>query len=300
MNEIERHIDFVVCSCAFDEQSFWTENYKPIRAVSFYKRGYEDRFGMRYFFGNNKSPKAMVVASGETLINLRDAGRQDPDVLAWLLGKKAIFTRLDLAVTDYIGSDFLSVGDVQKWYENKKITSSHVASGAKFISGYDADLQPQTQTFYVGDMRGRGKKGIFRAYDKSLDLGIGNEIITRIEIELRGSNAHQTAKRLAENDDISGNFRAKFNVDSQDFERLMDSPAVKIQRGLGIQKRNEDEKLDARWKWLMEQVAPSLKDARENDIASGRGSDRMYWFLRASGMTAGAVRDALEKFENID
>jgi len=175
-----------------------------------------------------------------------------------------------------------------------------VSGGAKFISGYDEDLKPQTQTFYVGDMKGRGKKGIFRAYDKSLDLGIGNEIITRIELELRGSNAHQTAKRLAQTDDISGNFRAKFNVDSTDFERLMDSPAVKIQRGLGLKKRDDEEKMERRWEWLINQVAPSLKEAREYEMKEHGNNLKMYQFLRSSGLNFDSAKQLLAKFDDIE
>jgi DNA relaxase NicK len=299
-DQIERHIDFAVFSALLEESKFWTEDYKPISAPAFYKRGYEGKHGEKYFFGNTQTNKAMVVWGGHCLEIFRDNGKHDTDMLAYALKIGGKFTRLDLAVTDYICEDFLLVDDVRAWYEKSLIESPLAAFGAKFISGYDEDLKPETQTFYIGDMKGRGKKGIFRAYDKSLDLGIGNQIITRIEIELRGEKAHNNARRIAETNDISGNFRASFNVKSADFERLMDAPAIIPQRGQGLRKRDETEKMDARWEWLMKQVAPSLEEAREYDISEGMGNNRMYWFLRAAGMSANAVRECLAKFDKED
>jgi len=113
MGMIERHIDFVVFSAIFRESDFWNDKYETCPSPAFYKRGYKGSAGERFFFGNNKSQKAMVVWSGETLALFRDDGKQDCDMLAWALSKNGSFTRLDLAVTDYISEDFLSVDDVK-------------------------------------------------------------------------------------------------------------------------------------------------------------------------------------------
>lgn len=292
---IERHIDYLSFSQSFQESSFWTEKYKPCAAPAFYKRGYEDALGARFFFGNHKSNKAYVVLAGGALELYRDNGRHDPDILAWALGGDGRVGRLDLAVTDFIEDDFVTVDDVRLWYEQKKMTGALVARGAKFISGYTWDFEPRTETFYVGDLEKRGDVGIFRAYDKSLDLGIGNEIITRIELEIRGDKAHNTARRIAETNDISGNFRASFNVDDTEFERLMDAPAAEIVRGQGLKKRNEDEKMDARWQWLLDSVAPSLKEAWEYDNKVGRQDNRMVAFLLAAGVKQGEIMAMLDK-----
>lgn len=301
---IERHLDYATYSVLLSEHSMIENGLRSVPAPRFYKRGYEGANGIRYFFGNPNSKKALVVISGTAFVSMRDAGDDDKSILAKAIEKGGKFSRLDLAITDYIEDDFITVGDVQRWYEKQKITSSLVSYGAKMISGYSWDFELKPETFYVGSLEKRGEKGIFRAYDKSLDLGIGNEIITRIELEERGEKSHNTAKRIADTGDISGNFRARFNVDDVQFERLMDAPAVEIQRGLGLRKKEEDEKMDGRWEWLMKQVAPSLKEAREYDMKHENKESRFYWFLRECGVTHDEITLMLvnmkKKWDNTD
>lgn len=290
---IERHLDYATYSAIISEHSLIENGLQSVPPPRFYKRGYEDGWGRRYFFGNPNSKKALIVISGTAFVSMRDDGNDDKSILAKAIESGATFSRLDLAITDYIEDDFITVGDVQSWYEKQKITSVLTTYGAKMISGYQWDFVLKPETFYVGSLEKRGEKGIFRAYDKSLDLGIGNEIITRIELEERGEKSHNTAKRIADTGDISGNFRARFNVDDVQFERLMDAPAVEIQRGLGLRKKEEDEKMDGRWEWLMKQVAPSLKEAREYDMKHENKDSRFYWFLREAGITHDEIKSML-------
>ena len=292
---IERHIDYLQFSALFSEQIIIEKRWESVPSPRFYQRGYKDEWGFRYYFGNPNSKKCLVVGSGSALEFLRDNGRLDAQILQWALESDAVFSRLDLAITDYIEDEFVTVGDVQKWYEKGLITSSLCNGGAKLISGYHNSDLPSVETFYIGSMAKRGKRGIFRAYDKSLDLGIGNEIITRLELEERGEKAHNTALRIAETNDIAGNFRARFDVASSDFDRLMDADAVSIHRGIGREKREDEEKMNGRWAWLMEQVAPALKEAQEYDKKHHPESKRFYWFLRESGMTHEQIKRMVDE-----
>jgi hypothetical protein len=295
---ITRFLVYLSCSAAFEENHFWNEAFKPCKPVAFYKRGYEDSLGAKFFFGSHKTDKAFVVLAGKALANYRDAGRQEPDTLAWLLGKSGVFGRVDIAVTDMSIGENIQVDAAKRWFEKKLIESPLAQRGAKFISGYDWNDAPIVETFYVGELKKRGDVGIFRAYDKSLDLGIGNGIITRIELEIRKEKANSVARRLSQDYDLSGNFRASFDVRSSDFERLMDSPAIVPVRGVGLGKIEEQEKNDKRWEWLIGVVSKSLNEAIDSDLRQGLGTKRAYEFLEKSGFDARAIIFMLERKQN--
>jgi len=292
---ITRDLDYISCSASFKESAFWNEAFKPCKPVAFYKRGYEDALGAKFFFGSHKTDRAFIVLAGKALANYRDAGRQDPDTLAWLIGRDATFGRLDIAITDMTVGENIQVSAAQTWFESKLIESPLVARGATFISGYAWDDTPVVQTYYVGDLKKRGDVGIFRAYDKSLDIGIGNGIITRIELEIRKEKSNSVAKRLAKDFDLSGNFRASFNVKSQDFERLMDAPVANVKRGLGIARLDQDDKDDKRWAWLLDVVSKSLNDAILSDNKRGLGSERLKSFLAKSGFSQKEINWIIDK-----
>lgn len=280
---IERHIDYLQFSALLSEADAQSVAVEAVPAPKFYKRGYRDASGFRYYYGNPNSKKAMIIASGETLWKARIEGKGDEFVLNWALAGDGTITRLDLAVTEYISESLILVEDIQRWFEEGLIVSNLVYGGAKLISGYDEERQAQAETLYIGSMKKRGKTGIFRAYDKGIEMDIGKYLVTRMELEMRGEKAQNTARRIARDGDISGNFRAFFNVNSPDFERVMDSPAIVPTRGEGKPKEDDEEALIRRWRWLTEQVAPSLKNSRDEDILKGHGHEREYWFLRAAG-----------------
>jgi DNA-binding transcriptional regulator YhcF (GntR family) len=174
--------------------------------------------------------------------------------------------------------------DVEKWYTSEAILSNLVAGGMKEIASISVLEGRDAETLYIGDIKKRGDKGIFRAYDKGKELNLGRNLVTRIELELKREKAHNVAKRLASTNDIAGNFRTHFNVKAQDFERLMDADAVPAVRGKNLVKQAENEALDARWDWLIKQVAPSLKEAIKADRAAGRMDDRLISFMAAAGL----------------
>jgi len=224
------------------------------------------------------------VAAGDCLGSLRNDYYLDAEILDWVLSKDAKVSRLDLAVTDWIDTEFVSVEDVQCWYNGGLVESCLTDGGAKKITSLRQGAAEEIETLYIGDISKRGRRGIFRAYDKGIELGIGSEIVTRIELELKAKNAHSVAKRIAETNDIAGNFRTKIEVKSRDFRRLMDSDGVKVQRGKNQVKRDAEDALNARWDWLINQVAPALKQAVLDEKSLGLGDRRLIEFLHASGL----------------
>lgn len=285
---IERNIDYLVTSLSLSESTVIMKGFRPISPVRFYKRGYVHPMGFRLYFGNPNSKLAMVVASGETMQSLRNDQYLDAEILDWMLSQGGKISRMDLAVTEYIEDELVVLEDVEKWFVSQLIESSLINGGLKQIASVSTLAGTTRETLYIGDISHRGKQGIFRAYDKGIEMGIGSEIVTRLELELKRDKAHNVAKRLAQSNDIAGNFRTHFNVRSQDFERLMDADAVPAVRGINQVKQAEEDEINKRWDWLLNQVAPALKQAISDERKRGNGDTRLIQFMQASGILADA------------
>lgn len=281
---IERNMDYLQFSAFFSEAVMVEKDYERVQAPRFYKRGYRDATGIRYYFGNPNSKKTLVVVAGQALDLMRSRGSLDAEILQWALDGGAEFSRLDLAVTEWVEETLVTMEDIKSWYKSGLVVSPLAGGGGRALSSIIQGSEDRLETFYIGDMQKRGKRGIFRGYDKGIELELGEYLATRLELEMRGEVAHNTALRLAETGDIAGNFRARFDVKSDDFERLMNADAVATHRGKGKEKTETEEKMDGRWRWLMEQVAPALREAHDYDKNSGKKSNRFYWFLREAGM----------------
>ena len=289
---IERFIDYMQFSGHIKEMICIEQQMDTVHPIKFYQRGYRHPFGYRIYFGNPKSKQALVVASGDAMQNMRDSGLLDAEILQYALSLDAKFSRLDLAVTEWNTFDgMITVGDVKQWCKSGIVISPLMENGgAKSISTIlrDRDI---LETLYIGDVEKRGKRGIFRAYDKGIELDLGEYMVTRIELEEKRDNAHQTALRIAETNDISGNFRARFNVKHRNFDKLMDADAVKVQRGKGKVKGQEaEDEASNRWQWLMTQVAPALRKAIDEDVKNGLGYDRLGLFVAKAGVKRKSLR----------
>lgn len=281
---IERSIDYLHASLMLSESVLIMKGFKSLPPIKFYKRGYLHPFGFRIYFGNPNSVKAALVASGETMQSLRNDQHSDAEIVEWILSRGGEISRLDLAVTEWIEDELVTLEDVEKWYTQGLVDSALVAGQLKKISTSYVGGGNQVETLYIGRMSRRGRDGIFRAYDKSIELGIGTELATRIELELKREKANNVAKRIANTNDIAGNFRTHFNVKSNDFERLMEAPAVPAVRGKNLVKQAESEEMARRWDWLLKQVAPALKQAIKDDDIEVYGNPRVIDFLIRSGL----------------
>jgi len=271
-----------------DISEFKTEEYTTINGLPYYPHGFRDASGSRFYFGTNKGANCFIVLDGQTLDYFRQSGLDSYQICEWALNLDGKVSRLDLAVTEWIETELFSPRDVKIWYKLGLISSSLCDGGCKEIAKVNIGQKNATETLYVGDIQKRGKKGIFRAYDKGLDLGIGNELVSRIELELKREKSHVVAKRIALDADIAGNFRVYFDVNHPEFERIMNTPAVEVSRGKQIKNKAEKDEIAKRWEWLFTQVAPSLRDAIEQDYKLGLGNARMMKFLHLAGISKDA------------
>jgi len=80
---IERNVDYIQFSALFSEKRIIEKQFDIIPPTKFYKRGYRDENGIRYYFGNNnpKVKNCFVVASGAALGSLRNDQKTDADIL---------------------------------------------------------------------------------------------------------------------------------------------------------------------------------------------------------------------------
>lgn len=296
---IERFIDYMQFSANMPDSMFLdAPTYSPIAPVKNYKAGYRDKFGIRYYTGNVRGG-ILVIAAGETMENLRSL-RNDYEILSWALDAGAKFSRLDLAVTNWQTLDgFVTMEDVKSWLSLGLVESSLLSGGAKLISSVSTTSKDTLETLYVGDTKKRAKKGIFRAYDKGIELNIGAYLSTRLELELKREKAHLVACRIAKTNDISGNFRAYFNVRHRDFDRLMDADAVSTKRGKAKERVEENEENDRRWAWLLNQVAPALKEAIAADRSLRNDDTRLTNFLQRAGILKEQIDFAHELAERL-
>ena len=283
---IEAKIDYLQASAEISEAEFSARNITKIPPTKFYKRGYKDAQGTRYFFGNPNSKKALVVMAGQALDNIRNAGFSEKDLLSSLLERKGKFTRCDLAITQYDEPKIYGLEDFQTWYKEGLVESPLAQRGGKLVSSLNLEGETYPETFYIGDLQKRGKKGLFRAYDKGAQIDIGRFLMVRWELEERGENSHASVKRIVEGASVASVFRSRFDVKSEGFQAVLNAEKASIERGLGKSKEDEMSEDDKRWKWLIEQVAPTLRNAIHKEGELAGLSDNVSRFIIASGLRA--------------
>lgn len=277
---IEKYVDYLQYSGFVSEQPLLERGEKKLSGIGFYNRGYEDVLGRKYFFGNPKSKKALVIQTGRSLHNMRVVGYKDRDMIAGVIEKGGNITRLDMAITEYIEDELITTDDISKLCELGKVTGTLVKYGYKQIAGADVGEPLGIETCYIGSPKRRGKNGIFRAYDKGIEMDIGKYMVTRLELEERGKNAHNSAKRLSEGHSIGSVINTRIQFDDNGVNRLFDAKEVDMSRGAQFIESDDIEKQKNRWIWLMKQVAPALRKAVENDRKSGKGDDNLLQFLK--------------------
>ena len=283
---IEAKIDYLQVSAYIAESDLSSRKIEKIAPTKFYKRGYQDANGTRYFYGNPNSNKTLVVMAGKALDNIRNEGYSEKDLLSSLLARNGKFTRCDLAITQYDEPEIYGLEVFQDWYKKGLVESPLAARGGKLVSSLNLEGETYPETFYIGDLKKRGKKGLFRAYDKGAQIDIGRFLMIRWELEERGENSHQSVKRIAAGDSVASVFRSRFDVNSEGFQAVLSAEKASIERGLGKEKDDmlsEDEK---RWKWLIEQVAPTLRNAIHKEGELAGLSDNVSRFIIASGLRA--------------
>lgn len=280
----EAFVDYLQFSILMREQECLNREEKPISGMGFYSRGYQDKLGTRHYFGNPNSAKALVVMSGIALHNRRVVGWSDQSTLGGVIRNGGKISRLDLAVTDYIEDDLVTVDDVASACEQGQVSGTLTNYGWKQISGADIGEPLGAETCYIGSPKRRGKNGIFRAYDKGLELGICSHIMTRLELEERKTNAHNSAKRIVDGASVKSVIKSRLEFKNERIKALMDAPTIDTSRGDSLIMDDPNEIYERKWLWLMNQVAPALRDAVEFDRKNGIGDDRLMNFLYYAGI----------------
>lgn len=281
---IEKHLDYIQASCLIPESAMRASYIQKTNSIAHYSRGYKDETGTRYYFGNPNSKKCLLVLSGVACDEKRNSGYSDSEIVQSIIEKEGNFTRIDHACTVYNSENNFALSELQEAYSQGKIESPLCARGGTIVSKLELDGQSYPETFYIGDLKKRGKKGIFRAYDKGAQLEITRQILMRLELEERGTNAHQSAMRIAEGASVGAIFKARFNIDTPKFQAIFDEPSVKIQRGKSKKEEEEMSEDEKRWKWLIEQVAPTLKKAIELERLPIGSSKNLTRFIAAAGL----------------
>lgn len=272
---IEKFIDYLQVSSLYREQTCIEKEHKQINPIKFYPRGYEDELGVRRYFGNPNSVKALIIYSGAALHNWRVIGWKIEEAIEKFIANGANITRIDWCTTEYIEDNLITVDDVANDFEQSKFTGTLTKYEAKKIVGIRPDApngqKNTTQTFYIGSMERRGTNGIFRAYDKGLEIGgIAAQLITRLELEERGTNAHNSAKRYISGAKLGDVVNSRLQCNSEQWERVIGAESVDISRGDNLVKSDESEAHERRKIWLMKQVLPALADVirKEPDFAN--------------------------------
>lgn len=234
------------------------EDYETEKASNrFYRtqRRYED--GTVIMSGNPNTEKDLVIMSGKACdanrIKLADEIRQE-------IEHGAKVSRIDLCVT---AEGIEPLQQFQAFVQKRKVvTRLFDLRDTKMIT----DIDSKVETMYIGDMKKRGRKGIFRAYNKGVEQGLDIDL-SRFELECKGTKAHNNAKRWVEGVSIGNMIRKTIDVPQLPVWVEIMGNCDPLPQYMPEDTSAEDE-IMARWHWLTHQVAPALGKAIADDELS--------------------------------
>jgi len=203
--------------------------------------------GVRVLVGNPNSDKSLVVMSGKACDKFRNS---IVDIISKEIEGGAKFSRIDLCVTSEDGTllskfnECLVAGDVvSRRYDPR--TSKRIV-----------DINNRVETTYVGSMKKRGRNGIFRAYNKGLEMGLGFDL-SRFELECKGDIAHNNTKRIRDGVGIGNMIRKAVDLPKEVWWTDLMGESKPLPKYVQDSIKDEDDP-DRVWKWLCKQVAPAL------------------------------------------
>lgn len=245
--KIEKSVDYLQFTSDVLPRFLGKDYLQRRPPIPFYKTCNEYPCGTLAYLGNVNSEKYLIQMPGKACEEYTINSVMLPLTNCFEYGGKV--SRLDIAVTvdgrealeafkNVVGTDKL-VSTRFEQDEPKLICS---ASG-------------EVETIYVGDLKKRGKKGIFRAYDKGIESGLGVHF-TRFELEIRRKSATTAAHRLNYGHDMGDIIRQVVDVPSEQWwVDIMGAKSEKLPR---FPNNNASDPIARRWHWLNEQVAPCL------------------------------------------
>ncbi|HZJ34953.1 MAG TPA: replication initiation factor domain-containing protein [Candidatus Angelobacter sp.] len=232
------------------------QNYKVMRVFP---------SGMTSHHGHNKSDKWLNVATGGVCDRIQDQLSYIQNVL----NEGAEFSRIDYCCTVESG---VSVDDFRLWCKDGKVSGVLAENGIKSIVN---DSSQVSETTYIGNLKERAKKGIFRAYDKAVELGIEDFKLTRFELEERKKRAQITAKRYADGMEIGDIIQQRVNVDVEAWRDIMGKKSEVLKRYTPDEKLEE---IDNTWHWLIQTCAKTLGEKIAEDMYNGLADGNLDLF----------------------
>ncbi len=239
-------------------------------------------------FGNVNSEKYLIQMSGKACAEYTVDGKLLPLTTCFEYGGKV--SRLDLAVTV---ADQWPLEAFKRVVGTDKLISKRFEQDApKLICSATGEVE----TIYVGSLKKRGKKGIFRVYDKGLESGLDEHYI-RFELEIRRKQATTAAKRLNLGHDIGDIIRNV--VDIPDASWWVDIMGAKSETLPYFFDDSLGDPVARRWHWLCTQVAPALAkllviEARQGTSNYVRFQNRVIAEIGKAKMLDSELKSGLE------
>jgi len=262
----EKKIDYLQYTASEIPEFLGAYSYLGSSPLPFYKQCYEFDCGARVFLGNANSDKYLVQQSGQS------CERWDmtayPNRLKAVIQEGGKFSRLDIAVT---------VSGIEHLNQFREAVRKNLVVSQRF--GQDepkiiSNGTGEVETVYLGDLRKRAKKGVFRAYDKGKEQGL-LEKYSRFELEIRGSAANVAAKRFLVGIDMGDLIRFVVDIPSQQWwADLLGEKSENLPRMLGEVKRDP---IARRWHWLNKQVAPALGKLMAHDVKNDGANHQIFY-----------------------
>lgn len=263
--KVDKKIDWLQWSTP-KHQFLVSGDYELIRSPNkFYQYCAKYHGGILVMTGNPNTDKELVIMSGFACDTYRN---QLKNIAKKELDNGAKFSRIDLCVTCDDGSLLDKFSEAMT--DRKVVSRRYDLPKSKKIVGLDNEVE----TLYVGDLDQRKKKGIFRAYNKGLQMNLGIDL-SRFELECKQSVAHSNAKRWLKGVEIGNMIRKGVDLPNEnwwvDVMGSNDPLPQDISDAIKPIEKNEDE---ARWNWLINQVAPALGRAIWQDgVGSHSGAN---------------------------
>ncbi len=221
--------------------------YVGTSPLAFYRACYEFECGARVFSGNSNSDLYLIQLSGKSCE--RHQITENVGRLQFILDRGGKFSRIDFAVT---------VGGLEPlFYFNDAMRKDAVESkrfendSPKVIT----DAYGRPETIYIGDLKKRGRKGVFRAYNKGLEAGL-DQLLTRFELETRKKRAMVAVRRYLGGVNIGKIIRDV--VDLPEEQWWVDIMGDKANSLPDYAREEILNPIERRWHWLIKQVAPAL------------------------------------------
>lgn len=240
--------------------------------IPFYTDAYKWDSGAIVSWGNSKTKNWLVTMPGRALdaYGIAD-GAAAIDFLSQRIAAGGKISRIDMAVTVESPAGAWTVQHIADTVSEGRAKMPHSRIG--HIKTIKNEISGHAETCYIGDMSKRARRGIIRAYDKGVELGLSALRLTRIEIEEKRNVAHTAARRIVESEAIAPVLLTRFDMPSDPIWRYVVSDEVAPLTRDTSKPKNEPET----WRWLVEKIAPVVgREIARDEINAGGNRDLFF------------------------